>query len=91
MNNQLLGSLLYILVFIGIFYFLLIRPQQKRQKQEKEMLESLKAGDFILTRSGIYGKVLNIKDDVITVEVGADKVKMKMAKWAVYKILKEEV
>lgn len=91
MNNQLLGSLLYILVFIGIFYFLLIRPQQKKQKQEKEMLESLKAGDYILTRSGIYGKVLNIKDDIITVEVGADKVKMKMAKWAVYKILKEEV
>jgi preprotein translocase subunit YajC len=81
-----------IIIFMAIFYFLLIMPQQKREKKERAMLDALKPGDEILTKSGIYGKILNIKDDVLTIEVGADKVKLKMAKWAVASVLnsKEE-
>ncbi len=68
---------------LGIFYFLLIRPQRKKEKETQEMRKSLQEGDEVLTIGGIYGKVLNIKDDIITIEIGADKVKLKIAKWAI--------
>ncbi|WP_026487495.1 preprotein translocase subunit YajC [Caldanaerobius polysaccharolyticus] len=76
-----------LLLFVAIFYLFLILPQQRRDKREKKMLDSLKPGDEIITKSGIYGKVLNIKDDTLTIEVGADKVRLKIAKWAVGKVL----
>jgi preprotein translocase subunit YajC len=60
----------------AIFYFLLIRPQQKRAKQHRQLIESLKAGDNVITAGGIHGKIVTVQDDVITLEV--DKgVKMK--------------
>ncbi|AEM78584.1 MULTISPECIES: preprotein translocase subunit YajC [Thermoanaerobacter] len=83
MNPQTTYVIVEMLIFIAIFYFLLILPQQRRQKKEREMLDSLKPGDEIITKSGFYGKILNIKDDVITLEMGADKVRLKIAKWAV--------
>ena len=55
-----------------IFYFLLIRPQQKKEKQRQAMINSLKVGDKILTISGIYGVVTSIKDDIITVKVASN-------------------
>ena len=72
----------YIVIF-AVFYFLLIRPQRKRDKETKAMLEALKVGDQIVTIGGIYGKIINIKDDILTIEVGADKTKLKIARWAV--------
>lgn len=65
-----------ILMFV-IFYFLLIRPQQKRTKQHKEMIESLKPGDRIVTGGGIHGRVTAVGDAVLTVEI-ADKVRVKV-------------
>ena len=56
----------------AIFYFLLIRPQQKKEKQRQAMINSLKVGDKILTVSGIYGVVTAIKDDIITVKVSSN-------------------
>lgn len=85
--NATIAVIVQLLLFIAIFYLFLILPQQRRDKKERKMLESLKPGDEIITKSGIYGKVLNIKDDTITIEVGADKVKLKIAKWAVGKVL----
>lgn len=87
MNPQTLYVVGELVVFVAIFYFLLILPQQRRDKKERAMLDALKAGDEIITKSGFYGKVLNIKDDVITLEVGADRVKLKIAKWAVGKVI----
>lgn len=81
--NETTYVLIQFAILIAIFYFLLILPQQRRQKKEKEMLDSLRPGDEIITKSGFYGKILNIKDDVITLEMGADKVRLKIAKWAV--------
>ncbi|ABY94673.1 hypothetical protein JCM16816_11640 [Thermoanaerobacter brockii subsp. lactiethylicus] len=83
MNPETTYVIVQMLIFVAIFYFLLILPQQRRQKKEREMLDSLKPGDEIITKSGFYGKILNIKDDVITLEMGADKVRLKIAKWAV--------
>ena len=71
-----------ILIFV-IFYFMLIRPQRKKDKEAKKMLESLKVGDRICTIGGIYGTIVRIKDDVLTIEVGEQKTQMMIARWAV--------
>ena len=76
--------LLYVAI-LGVFYLLLIRPQRKKEKQVQEMRNNIKEGDEILTIGGIYGKVLNVKDDTLTIEVGADKTRLKIAKWAIGK------
>lgn len=69
------GIIMLVLMF-AIFYFLLIRPQQKRAKQHRKLIESLKAGDNVITAGGLHGKIVAVQDDVITLEV--DKgVKMK--------------
>ncbi len=82
-----LGWLLPYAVVIGAFYLFLIRPQQKKEKATKAMRESVKEGMEIVTIGGFYGKVLNAKEDTLTIEVGADKVKLKIARWAVGKVI----
>ena len=74
-----------ILIFV-IFYFMLIRPQRKKDKEAKKMLENLKVGDRICTIGGIYGTIVRIKDDVLTVEVGEAKTQMVFARWAIKNI-----
>ena len=71
-----------ILIFV-IFYFMLIRPQRKKDKEAKKMLESLKVGDRICTIGGIYGTIVRIKDDVLTIEVGEQKAQLVFARWAI--------
>ena len=71
-----------ILIFV-VFYFILIRPQRKKDKEAKAMLEALKVGDRICTIGGIYGTIVKIKDDVLTVEVGEQKTQMVFARWAI--------
>jgi preprotein translocase subunit YajC len=67
-----------ILVF-GIFYVLMIRPQQKARKKQQEMITNLKKGDEVITSAGIHGRVSSILDDIVTVEI-ADNVRIKMEK-----------
>ena len=72
------------LVLMGlVFYFLLIRPQRKKDKKVKAMLDALKPGDRVTTIGGIYGTIVSIKDDVIVIETGADRVRVELARWAV--------
>ena len=71
-----------ILIFV-VFWFMLIRPQRKKDKQVKEMLNNLKAGDRICTIGGIYGTITGIKDDTITLSVGKDNLSMVVARWAI--------
>lgn len=71
-----------ILIFV-VFYFLLIRPQRKKDKEAKAMLDNLKVGDRVCTIGGIYATIVRIKDDVLTVEVGEQKTQMMIARWAV--------
>ena len=72
----LFASFLPIILMIVVFYFIIIRPQRKREKENREMLASLTVGDNITTIGGICGKIVAIREDVITVEVGVDKVKL---------------
>lgn len=81
-----MGWILPYIVVIAAFYFFLIRPQQKRDKATKTMRESVKEGDEVVTIGGIYGKVVSAKEDVLTIEVGADKVKLRIARWAIGKV-----
>ncbi len=87
---QLQGLLLPILLLV-VFYFLLIRPQQKKTKQLNQMRNSLAVGDEIVTIGGIHGKITKIKEDMITIEVGSDKTKMNITKWAVGNVTNKEV
>ena len=66
--GQMLSFLPLVLIFI-IFYFLLIRPQQKKAKQHQEMLGKLKKNDEVMTSGGIYGRVMSLADNVVTLEV----------------------
>ena len=71
------------LLLIPVLYLVMIRPQQKRQKQWQEMLGSIKAGDRVTTAGGIRGIILSIKDDVIIIRVAPDNIKMEVTKTAI--------
>ena len=72
-------SLVPLIIMFGIFYFLLIRPQQKKAKEHKALLEALKKGDSIVTAGGIHGKVTAVEETVVTIEV-ANGVNIKLNK-----------
>lgn len=76
-------GLLIPIAFLVIFYLFAIRPQKKREKKITEMRNNLKVGDKVITIGGMHGKVIKIKDDVITLELGADKTKVEFSKWAI--------
>ncbi|MFY7666876.1 preprotein translocase subunit YajC [Flavobacterium sp.] len=73
--DKLLSILPYILM-IGVFYFLMIRPQQKRAKAEREFESNLKVGDRIITKSGIHGKIAELAETTVVVETMSGKLKM---------------
>ena len=68
---------------IGVFYFFMIRPENKKKKKLAEMRESLAVGDTITTIGGIYGKVVSVAEDKLTFETSEDRVRVQVAKWAV--------
>ena len=74
--------IIMLIAMVAIFYFLLIRPENKRKKEAEELRSSLKAGDMITTIGGIVGKVVNITEDKFVIETGADMVRIEFAKWA---------
>lgn len=82
-SGNLLSTLMLPILFLAIFYFFIIRPQQKKDKKIKEMRNSVKVGDEVLTIGGIYGKIVKIKDEIITIEVGSDKTRFNISKWAI--------
>ena len=72
-----------IVIMIAIFYFLLIRPENKKKKEAAKMRDSLKAGDEITTIGGIVGRVVKVKDDSLVIESSTDKSKLRIMKWAI--------
>ena len=80
---DMIPTLLMMVAMIAIFYFMLIRPQRKKDKAVKDMLAALKPGDRICTIGGIYGTIASIKDETITLYVGAQKTQMVVARWAI--------
>ena len=67
----------------GVMYFVMIRPQKKKQKEEQEMRDAIQIGDEITTIGGIMGRVVTVKEDSLIIETGADRTKMKITRWAI--------
>ena len=88
-GSQLWSFLPIIFIFV-IFYFLLIRPQQKRSKEHRALLESIKTGEYVLTSGGIYGRITGIKDNIITLEI-SDKVRVKINRGNIAGVVKQDV
>ena len=87
--TDMVGMILPMLLMFVVFYFLLIRPQRKKDKKVKDMLSALKVGDRICTIGGIYGTIISIKDDTVELSVGKDNLKLIFARWAIRSV--EEV
>ena len=81
-GGGLVSMLLPLVLVIGIFYFMLIRPENKRKKEAEELRSSLKEGDEITTIGGIVGTVVSVKEDKFVIETSADQVRIEFAKWA---------
>jgi preprotein translocase subunit YajC len=77
-------SFLPLILMIGAMYFLVMRPQKKRQKEEQAMRDSIQVGDEVTTTGGIMGRVVTVKEDSVIVETGADRVKIKFHRSAIY-------
>ena len=87
--SQTAAQFLPLVALIAIMYFLMIRPQRKKDKQINEMRKSLMVGDEIVTIGGIYGKIVKTKDETIVIQTGADRVRLEMARWSVSSVVKD--
>lgn len=70
-------------LLIVVFYFILIRPQRKRDKETQKMRNSIQVGDEIVTIGGVVGLVVSIKEDTVVIETGGDRSKMRIKRWAI--------
>ncbi len=82
-GGSLLTMLLPLIAMFAIFYFIAIRPENKRKKEAEAMRNAVKVGDEIITIGGICGTVVNVKEDRIVIETSADQVRMELTKWSV--------
>ena len=81
-TGGLLSMLPMLLIMVAVFYFMIIRPENKRKKEAEQLRGSIKNGDRITTIGGITGKVVDVKEDKFVIETGADQVRIELAKWA---------
>lgn len=81
-GNQMVSTIVMLVLMVGVFYFMLIRPENKRKKEAEQLRSSVKVGDKITTIGGITGTVVNVKDDKFVIETGADQVRIELMKWA---------
>lgn len=87
--NGTLTMLLPLVILLAVMYFLLIRPQKKREKEINAMRRGIQVGDEIITIGGICGKIVKTKEESLVIQVGADKVKFEIMRWAVSKVVEE--
>ena len=83
--GSLISLVVSIVLMIGIFYFLIIRPEKKRSKQMQEMLNNIQVADEVITNGGIIGRVLSVKEDTVLIETGSDRTKIRVVKSAIAK------
>ena len=77
------STIIMMVVMLGVFYFMLIRPENKRKKEAEQMRSAVKKGDEIVTIGGIVGTVVDVKEKNIVIETGADQVRIEFEKWAI--------
>ena len=81
--DQNVMTIVMLVAMIAIFYFMLIRPENKRKKEAEKMRSELTVGDVITTIGGVVGTICAVKDNTIVIETGADRVRMEFTKWSV--------
>ena len=84
-----LSMIIMMVALIAVFYFFMIRPENKRKKKAQEMRDNLSVGDTITTIGGIVGKIVNVKDNAIVIETSEDRVRVQLTKWAVSSVGKQ--
>ena len=89
MNSQFLIQFGPLVLIFLVFYFMVIRPQNKKQNEIKDMRANLKVGDRVQTIGGIIGKIIVIKEDFVVIETSGDKKKMEIMKWGVSSVFKD--
>jgi len=82
------SGLLPMILLFGLMYVLMIMPQRKKEKKAREMINAAIVGDKVLSIGGIYGKIVNIKDDEFTIETGNERTKVTVKKWAIKEVEK---
>lgn len=82
-TGDMLSMIIMIVVMVAVFYFLLIRPQRKKDKAVKDMLSSLKVGDRICTIGGLYGTIAALKEDTVTLKIGSLENTVVVTRWAI--------
>ena len=90
-TNNTLGlvtSIIPLVLMVVVLYFLMIRPQNKKEKKAQEMRNSIEVGDGITTIGGLVGRVASIKEDTFVLETGSDRVKVRMKRWAIQSVEK---
>ena len=88
-QQMIMGLLMWVVVF-GVFYFLLIRPQKKKDKELKEMRENLNVGDKVTTIGGIIAHVAKVEENAVILEIGPNRTKVPFDKWAIGKVESKE-
>ena len=88
-QQMIMGLLMWVVVF-GVFYFLLIRPQKKKDKELKEMRENLNVGDKVTTIGGIIAHVAKVEEKAVILEIGPNRTKVPFEKWAIGKVESKE-
>lgn len=82
-TGGMMSTVIMMVAMLGIFYFMLIRPENKRKKEAEQMRASVRKGDKITTIGGIIGTVVDVKENNIVIETSADQVRIEFAKWAI--------
>ena len=82
-TDGMMSTLLLTAIMFAVFYFMMIRPENKRKKETEEMRSSIRNGDEIITIGGIVGTVVDVKEDKVVIETGADRVRIEFAKWGI--------
>ena len=82
-------QIIILIAFVGLMYFLLIRPQKKKEKEVKQMRNTLSVGDEVITIGGICGKIVKTKDQTLILQVGADRVKFEVMRWSISSVTKK--
>lgn len=81
--DQNISMIVMLVVMLAVFYFMLIRPENKRKKEAEKMRSELAVGDVITSIGGIIGTICAVKENTIVIESGADRVRIELTKWAV--------
>ena len=81
-GNSMSSMIIMLVVMVGVFYFMLIRPENKRKKEAEQLRSNVKVGDLVTTIGGVVGTVVNVKEDKFVIETSADRVRIEFCKWA---------